>query len=70
MNLRRQLTENDEGVLEQQRFLSSQEQEKRRVNQRFDAELAQLQGLWAQQRELAGGGGAAATTPVLVPASR
>ena len=53
LKLRRQLAENDEGVLEQQRFLVSQEQEKRRVHQRFDAELAQLQKLWSQQRELA-----------------
>ena len=53
MNLRRQLAENDEGVLEQQRFLAAQEQEKRRVNQRFDMELAQLQRLWAAQPVLA-----------------
>ena len=49
MNLRRQLTENDEGVQEQQRFLAAQEQEKRRLNRRFDAELVQLTRLWAAQ---------------------
>lgn len=69
-NLRRQLAENDEGVLEQQRFLVNQEQEKRRVNQRFDIELAQLQRLWAQQRELVGGGGGgAAVVPAVAPAA-
>lgn len=50
MSLRRQLAENDEEVQEQQRFIAGQEQEKRRVHQRFDAELAQLQLLWAIQR--------------------
>lgn len=63
LKLRRQLAENDEGVLEQQRFLVGQEQEKRRVHQRFDAELAQLQKLWAQQRELASSSDGAAVAP-------
>ena len=63
VKLRRQLAENDEGVLEQQRFLVTQEQEKRRIHQRFDAELAQLQKLWAQQRELASSSDAAAVAP-------
>ena len=57
MNLRRQLAENDESVQEQQRFLAAQEQEKRRVNKRFDAELLQLTRLWATQN------------PLLLPAS-
>ena len=71
MNLRRQLAENDEGVLEQQRFLANQEQEKRRVNQRFDAELGHLQRLWAQQRELGGAAGSvAAPAPPPAPALR
>lgn len=46
MNLRRQLAENEQDVLEQQRFIAGQELEKRRVHQRFDAELAQLRKLW------------------------
>lgn len=50
MALRRQLAENDEEVLEQRRFIAGQDQEKRRVHQRFDVELAQLQQLWASQR--------------------
>ena len=70
LKLRRQIEENDESVLEQQRFLVGQEQEKRRVNQHFDAELAQLQRLWAQQRELASGaGGGAAAVPAIAPAA-
>lgn len=47
MVLRRQLAENDASVQEQQRFLAGQAQEKRRVHQRFDVELAQLRRLWA-----------------------
>jgi len=58
MALRRQLAENDEQLQEQQRFLAGQEQEKRRIHQRFDAELAQLRQLWASQR-----GDAAAAVP-------
>ena len=69
LKLRRQIEENDESVLEQQRFLVGQEQEKRRVNQHFDAELAQLQRLWAQQRELASGAGGAAAVPAIAPAT-
>jgi len=45
--LRRSLAENEEAIAEQQRFVAGQAQEKRRVNQRFDAELAQLRQLWA-----------------------
>lgn len=61
MNLRRQLAENDESVQEQQRFLAAQEQEKRRVNKRFDAELLQLTRLWAVQNPLPAAAPAAST---------
>lgn len=44
--LRRQLAQSDESLAEQGRFLAAQEQEKRRVHQRFDGELAQLRVLW------------------------
>ncbi len=44
--LRRQLAQSDEALAEQARFLAAQEQEKRRVHQRFDTELTQLQALW------------------------
>lgn len=49
MTLRRQLAENDEEVQEQKRFIAGQDQEKRRIHQRFDEELAQLRRLWASQ---------------------
>lgn len=51
--LQRQAGEIDEGVREQQRFIAAQEQERRRIQQRFDAELAQLRQLWAAQRAAA-----------------
>lgn len=50
MLLRRKIAENEESIAEQQRFIASQEQERRRVHQRFDAELAQLRKLWEAQR--------------------
>ena len=51
--LQRQIAENHADQAEQQRFLAAQEQEKRRIHQRFDAELAQLRQLWAAQRAAA-----------------
>mgnify|MGYP001605206956 CR=1 FL=1 len=49
-NLIRQIKENDESLEEQQRYIAQQEQEKQRINQRFDAELMQLRKLWAAQK--------------------
>ncbi len=54
MTLRRQIAENEENIQERQRFLGVQAQEKRRVHQRFDAELSQLQRLWAEQKMVPG----------------
>ncbi|XKF33315.1 DUF4124 domain-containing protein [Alicycliphilus denitrificans] len=51
--LQRQIAENHADQAEQQRFLAAQDQEKRRIHQRFDAELAQLRQLWAAQRAAA-----------------
>lgn len=51
--LKRSLEENDQLLTGQQRFLQNQEEEKRRVNKRFDEELAILRVLWAQQRGVA-----------------
>lgn len=48
--LARQLAENDQLQAAQQRFLANQEEEKRRVNARFDEELARLKALWAPVR--------------------
>ena len=48
--LQRQIADNEQALADQQRFLATQELEKRRIHQRFDAELAQLCQLWAAQR--------------------
>jgi hypothetical protein len=61
MALRRKIAENDDSVAEQQRFIAGQGDEKRRVHERFDVELAQLRKLWDEQRGVAVPGGAAAS---------
>lgn len=45
-SLKRRRDENDASVSVQQRFIAEQQQEKKRVNQRFDEELAKLKQLW------------------------
>ena len=45
--LKRRLEESEKSVSGQQKFIADQEQEKKRVNQRFDDELARLTQLWA-----------------------
>ena len=45
--LKRRLDENDINIASQQRFINEQDEQKRRVNQRFDAELVKLKALWA-----------------------
>lgn len=45
--LRHRLAENENSLGLQKKFIAEQEQEKRRVNQRFDEELARLKQLWA-----------------------
>ena len=45
-SLRRRWEENGASIAAQQRFIADQEQEKKRVNQRFDEELAKLRQLW------------------------
>lgn len=47
--LKRQVEENDQQVAAQQRFIASQEEEKARINARYDEELARLRLLWAQR---------------------
>ena len=70
MTLRRKIGEVDESVAEQQRFIAGQEQEKRRVHARFDAELAQLRKLWDAQRSPSVIGGAPASeAPAAPPAA-
>lgn len=45
--LKRRLEENDSSVAVQKRFIAEQDAEKKRVNLRFDEELAKLNQLWA-----------------------
>jgi len=47
--LRRQYDENDKQTDVQRRYIERQNAERQRVNERFDAELAQLRQLWAMQ---------------------
>jgi hypothetical protein len=44
--LRRQVDDNTQSIAVQQRFIADQEDESRRVNQRFDDELQRLRQLW------------------------
>ena len=45
--LKRRIEENENAIAAQQRFVANQDEEKRRVNARFDDELAALKRLWA-----------------------
>lgn len=45
--LKRKLEENEHSSTVQRKFIADQEQEKKRVNQRFDEELVKLKQLWA-----------------------
>lgn len=47
-SLKRRLDENGGSVDEQKRFIAEQEAEKKRVNQRFDEELAKLRPFWSE----------------------
>lgn len=45
-SLKRQIEDNDNSVAVQKRFILDQEGEKKRINVRFDEELAKLKSLW------------------------
>ena len=47
--LKRQLEENEQQTAEQKRFIATHEGEKKRINARFDEELAKLRQLWAER---------------------
>jgi hypothetical protein len=47
--LKRQIEENANSIEAQKRFVVMQEEEKRRINVRFDEELVKLRQLWAQR---------------------
>jgi len=55
-SLKRRLEENEASVAVQKKFIADQEQEKKRVNQRFDEELAKLKQLWILASPPAAGG--------------
>ena len=59
-SLKRRLDENDASVAEQKRFLAEKDAEKKRVNLRFDEELAKLRPFWVSPG--AAPAGAPATT--------
>lgn len=67
MKLQRDVAQNEADQAEQQRFLVAQDLEKRRIHQRFDAELAQLRQLWAAQRASSSQWG---PSPAAVPAQK
>jgi hypothetical protein len=46
-SLKRLREENDSGLAAQGKFMGERQEEKNRVNQRFDQELIKLQGLWS-----------------------
>jgi hypothetical protein len=46
--LKRQIAENDSQIAGQKRFIENQEDEKKRINQRFDEELVRLNPQWAK----------------------
>ena len=62
--LKRQFEENDQQLAAQQRFIATQEDEKRRITRRFDEELARLKLLWAQRDGAASPAAAAPSPPV------
>lgn len=47
--LKREIEENQHHAQAQQRFIANQDNEKKRINARFDQELAKLRQLWTQQ---------------------
>jgi hypothetical protein len=64
--LKRQLEENEQQIEAQQRFIVAQDEERKRVNTRYDDELARLKVLWAQRAAAsaaASGAASAATAP-------
>ena len=48
-SVKRQLDENDQQLAGQRRFIANQEEEKTRINARFDEEVARLTPMWNKQ---------------------
>lgn len=61
-SLKRRLEENEGSVAVQKKFIADQEQEKKRVNQRFDEELAKLRQLWVLEKSPANSGATGSQT--------
>ncbi len=55
-SLRRRIEDNESSIASQKRFVADQESEKKRVNARFDEELAKLKPLWGAQAGTANAG--------------
>lgn len=66
VRLKRQVEENEQQTADHQRFIATHEAEKKRINARFDEELARLKLLWAQAQgtTAAAAAAAAASEPV------
>ena len=65
--VQRRIAENEDDIAEQQRYIATQQEEKRKVQQRYDTELAQLKELWAAERSAAA---TAAGTPASAAAAK
>ena len=50
--LKRRIDENDQLVAAQKRFIANQEEEKKRLNARYDEELLRLKPLWASMGQV------------------
>jgi hypothetical protein len=61
--LKREMEQVEQEAAAQKRFLDNQDQEKKRVNARFDEELAKLHTLWAEKKAASAGAAAAAAKP-------
>ncbi|MDB5954267.1 DUF4124 domain-containing protein [Ramlibacter sp.] len=55
--LKHRVEENQQQIEAQERFIAGQDEERRRVNARFDEELARLKSLWAQRAAAAAAAG-------------
>lgn len=55
-SLKRQIAGNEQSIALQQRFIDDQQSEKKRINERFDDELARLQPLWTSGANKAAAG--------------
>lgn len=69
--VKRQIDDNDSQISGQRRFIANQEEEKKRLNARFDEDLVRLRPLWAKSAPVVGAGASAASaaSPVRKPAS-